>query len=173
MEHLQRVWLASRERWPSGHLVPSPIWDLLMLQLLRPNSSNLPCPYSTFHLEYPLVLSRFCFCIQKCQKASNFHQLVLMCYICISFPASMIEPANIEQFLSSGITHAMEAQYIYTPFLTNVAWTIQQHEELPHVQDIAGKRAADGGLVEYFWRSCTKGKIHNTGAVLMVSICWS
>ena len=35
-------------------------WDLLMLQLLRPNSSNLPCLNSTFHLEYPLVLSRFC-----------------------------------------------------------------------------------------------------------------
>ena len=46
--------------YPSGHLVPSPFWDLLMLQLLRPNSSNLPCLYSTFHLEYPLVLSRFC-----------------------------------------------------------------------------------------------------------------
>ena len=30
-----------------------PFWDLLMLQLLRPNSSNLPCLYSTFHLEYP------------------------------------------------------------------------------------------------------------------------
>ena len=29
-------------------------------QLLRPDSSNLPCHYSTFHLEYPLVLSRFC-----------------------------------------------------------------------------------------------------------------
>ena len=38
-----------------------PFWDLLMFQLLRPNSSNLPCLYSTFHLEYPLVLSRFCF----------------------------------------------------------------------------------------------------------------
>ena len=38
-----------------------PFWDLLMLQLLRPNSSNLPCLYSTFHLEYPLVLSRFSF----------------------------------------------------------------------------------------------------------------
>ena len=38
-----------------------PFWDLLMLQLLRPNSSNLPCLYSTFHLKYPLVLSRFCF----------------------------------------------------------------------------------------------------------------
>ena len=37
-----------------------PFWDLLMLQLLRPNSSNLSCIYSTFHLEYPLVLSRFC-----------------------------------------------------------------------------------------------------------------
>ena len=37
-----------------------PYWDLLMLQLLRPNSSNLPYLYSTFHLEYPLVLSRFC-----------------------------------------------------------------------------------------------------------------
>ena len=30
-------------------------------QLLRPDSSNLPYLYSTFHLEYPLVLSRFCF----------------------------------------------------------------------------------------------------------------
>ena len=38
-----------------------PFWDLLMLQLLRPNSSNLPCLYSTFHFEYPLVHSRFCF----------------------------------------------------------------------------------------------------------------
>ena len=38
-----------------------PLWDLLVLQLLRPDSSNLPCLYSTFYLEYPLVLSRFCF----------------------------------------------------------------------------------------------------------------
>ena len=36
-----------------------PLWDLLVLQLLRPDSSNLPCLYSTFHLEYSLVLSRF------------------------------------------------------------------------------------------------------------------
>ena len=38
-----------------------PFWVLLMLQLLRPNSSNLSCLYSTFNLEYPLVLSRFSF----------------------------------------------------------------------------------------------------------------
>ena len=42
-----------------------PFWDLLMLQLLRPNSSNLPCLYSTFYLEYPLVLSRFCFVVRN------------------------------------------------------------------------------------------------------------
>ena len=48
------------------HILPDtwfhpPFGDLLVLQLLRPNSSNLPCLYSTFHLEYPLVLTRFCF----------------------------------------------------------------------------------------------------------------
>ena len=59
--------------YPSGHLVPSPYWDLLMLQLLRPNSSNLPCLYSTFHLEYPLVLSRFCFAHFWNKSSINLH----------------------------------------------------------------------------------------------------
>ena len=49
-----------------------PFWDLLMLQLLRPNSSNLPYLYSTFHLEYPLVLSRFCLVILRCQNYMMF-----------------------------------------------------------------------------------------------------
>ena len=39
----------------SGHLIPSPFLGLCW------DSSNLPYLYSTFHLEYPLVLSRFCF----------------------------------------------------------------------------------------------------------------
>ena len=39
--------------------------------MLRPNSSNLPCLYSTFHLEYPLVLSRFCFVIFSCFNTQN------------------------------------------------------------------------------------------------------
>ena len=34
-----------------------PFWGLAC----APDSSNLPCLYSIFHLEYPLVLSRFCF----------------------------------------------------------------------------------------------------------------
>ena len=54
--------------YPSGHLVPSPIVRLAcapnvetrFLELARSPSFSL---YSTFHLEYPLVLSRFCFII--------------------------------------------------------------------------------------------------------------
>ena len=33
-----------------------PFWDLHAFQFLRPDSSNLSCFYSTFHLEYPMVL---------------------------------------------------------------------------------------------------------------------
>ena len=51
-----------------------PFWDLLMLQLLRPNSSNLPCLYSTFHLEFLLVLSRFCL------EPSSVHYLICKGY---------------------------------------------------------------------------------------------
>ena len=56
-----------------------PFWDLLMLQLLRPNSSNLPCLYSTFHFEYPLVLSRFCsiYCPHSLNKVSIERQICL------------------------------------------------------------------------------------------------
>ena len=61
-ESQKRIYVASQQgtlTLPDTWFRP-PFWDLLMLQLLRPNSSNLPCLYSTFHLEYPLVLSRFC-----------------------------------------------------------------------------------------------------------------
>ena len=54
-----------------------PIWDLLMLQLLRPNSSNLPCLHSTFHLEYPLVLSRFYFDLMQSFFFWNAYQNLL------------------------------------------------------------------------------------------------
>ena len=56
-----------------------PFWDLLVLQLLRPNSSNLPCLYSTFHIEYPLVLSRFCFKVPG--KGAFFFSSVWQMYI--------------------------------------------------------------------------------------------
>ena len=55
------VWTGLRQWQLVPNFLRPPFWDLLMLQLLRPNSSNLPCLYSTFHLEYPLVLSRFYF----------------------------------------------------------------------------------------------------------------
>ena len=36
-----------------------PFWDLLVLKFLRPDSSNSPCLYSTFHIEYPLFFLDF------------------------------------------------------------------------------------------------------------------
>ena len=51
-----------------------PFGDLFVFQLLRPDSSNLPCLYSTFHLEYPLVLSRFyslTACVAQCDVIFN------------------------------------------------------------------------------------------------------
>ena len=47
--------------YPSEHVVPSPFWDLLMLKLLGLVFPNLPGLFSTLSLEYPSVLSRFCF----------------------------------------------------------------------------------------------------------------
>ena len=71
-----------------------PFLDLLMLQLLRPNSSNLPCLCSTFHLEYPLVLSRFCLqiTIKKCSKTvtSGFAFLVSTIYESMHIPKEKI-----------------------------------------------------------------------------------
>ena len=63
------------------------IRDLLMLQLLRPNSSNLPCLYSTFHLEYPLVLSRFCSYMLwdiELKLCNNVLQIKFKCCISVS-----------------------------------------------------------------------------------------
>ena len=66
-------------------LFRSPFWDLLMLQLLRPNSSNLPCPYSTLHLEYPFCLKILRYEIQNwlvkfCWKKVPFDVLSMKIY---------------------------------------------------------------------------------------------
>ena len=51
MEHLQRVWHASRERLTPLHTwFRPPFRDLVKLQLLRPVFLIMPCLYSTFHL---------------------------------------------------------------------------------------------------------------------------
>ena len=61
MEHLERMWQASRKRYtlPDAWFRPH-FWDLLMIQLLRPGFLNLPYVNSSFCIEYPSVLSRFC-----------------------------------------------------------------------------------------------------------------
>ena len=76
-----------------------PFWDLLMLQLLRPNSSNLPCLYSTFHLEYFLVLSRFYF-IKK--TTQHFYPSVRKSRSSVNlFPVHLINMASSEKIWSS------------------------------------------------------------------------
>ena len=52
-------------------------WELLLLQLLRPDSSNLPCLYSTFHLEYPLYFLDFAFNKYRDDQLGNFLRYVL------------------------------------------------------------------------------------------------
>ena len=53
-----------------------PSWDLLVLQLLRPDSSNLPCLCSAFRLECLLVLSRFCLGTNRKCYSSKLQNLV-------------------------------------------------------------------------------------------------
>ena len=86
-----------------------PFWDLLMLQLLRPNSSNLPCLYSTFHLEYPLVLSRFYFETTQIilgEKSCNLSSVFLMYFSkldrnMVDFWLQRREKARAFQFLQA------------------------------------------------------------------------
>ena len=61
MEHLQRVWLANRERLPFRTPGSVPLFDLLVLQLLRPDSSNLPCLTRLFTLNTPWNFLEFAF----------------------------------------------------------------------------------------------------------------
>ena len=59
-----------------------PLWDLLVLQLLRPDSSILPCLYSTSHLEYPFVRSQFsCHCLYGIIYSTIFKKQVSFCII--------------------------------------------------------------------------------------------
>ena len=60
---------------------PSAFWDLLVLQLLIPDYSNLPCLSSTFHLEY---LSRFCFMLSRfCFMLYSLNKIVFVLF-CLS-----------------------------------------------------------------------------------------
>ena len=61
-----------------------PFWDLLVLQLLITDSSNLQCLYATFHLEYLLVRSRFCFRLLLFQVKST-HNRAVMEYVYVVF----------------------------------------------------------------------------------------
>ena len=74
-----------------------------MLQLLRPNSSNLPCLYSTFHLEYPLVLSRFCFLSSNIPSSPAYgvviSQLIRYARVCSSYKCFILRTRRLSSKL--------------------------------------------------------------------------
>ena len=60
MEHLQRVWLASRERLPSGHLFPSPFWGLAYAPIDETSFTELVISFSRlFTLNIPRYFLNF------------------------------------------------------------------------------------------------------------------
>ena len=71
MEHLQRVWLANRERLPFRTPGSVPLWDLLVLQLLRPDSPNLPCFTRLFTLNTPWYFLDFAFVSKETTVSLN------------------------------------------------------------------------------------------------------
>ena len=88
-----------------------PLWDLLLLSLLRPDSSNLPCLYSTFHLEYSLVLSRFClhtkellFVILFTLVSNKFYLLNALCALYAG--ASCTDSSSEEQYKSPDVDNS-------------------------------------------------------------------
>ena len=72
--------------YPSGHLIPSHFFwgggDLLMLQKLRPVFKNLPCLFSTFHIDYPSVLSRFLFISWIITYLVSSRPYIEICLVC-------------------------------------------------------------------------------------------
>ena len=54
MEHLQRVWHASRERLPSGHLVPSPILGLANALIVETKFLQIAMSLLDFSRRIPL-----------------------------------------------------------------------------------------------------------------------
>ena len=60
MEHLLRVWHANRESLPFRIPVSVPLFGLAWASNVETIFLELFCLYSAFHLEYPLVLFRFC-----------------------------------------------------------------------------------------------------------------
>ena len=135
-----------------------PFWDLLMLQLLRPNSSNLPCLCSTFHLEYPLVLSRFYFKL-RCdgnaicnvlQIASKFYHLKILKR---RKKIDKRQNASLQSYLTmnSARHQSIRARYVKVPINT----TIVQNAILPpHFCEIRGGGALKPIRPSVYWFVC-------------------
>ena len=77
MEHLQRMWHARRNAYPSGHLVTSSFLGVAYAPIVETSFTKLAVSFLDLLLEYPLVLSRFfmipipIFCVLKFYKSTS------------------------------------------------------------------------------------------------------
>ena len=92
MEHLQRVWHASTARLPFR----TPGSVSLVLQLLRPDSWNLPCLYPIFTLNTPWYFLDFASYLIILYNHNSMRYDIISCVVSIlyekAFDASAAEP---------------------------------------------------------------------------------
>ena len=108
--------------YPSGHLVPSPFWDLLMLQLLRPNSSNLPCLYSTFSSRIPL--GTFSILLKNATPKCKIWTYTIYSWFAMKLPLRILFFLKLTSLIccvkKSVDFHSMSHTYIYIRFGYNI-----------------------------------------------------
>ena len=67
-----------------------PFSDLLIRQMLSPLFPNLPCLFSTFHLEYPSILYRFCIKMLSRLFFWNIHSIAVSRFSMIFLQSGLI-----------------------------------------------------------------------------------
>ena len=77
----------------------NPFYRPYFLKLLRPDFSNLPYLYSTFHLEYPSILSRFYFTIKITMLCISKNNSVHTANLLIGYTMTSEIPVNVNTTL--------------------------------------------------------------------------
>ena len=111
------LWVVSiaGNAYPSGHLVPSPFLELACAPIVETRFLELALFYSIFHLEYPLVLSRFCY--NNNQSTFNFHLLTFL--ESMSMYGHFTEINRPLRSLDSSLRNNLNFKFI---FIVHIGW---------------------------------------------------
>ena len=130
-------------------------WDLLMLQLLRPVFPNLPCLFSTFHLEYPSVLSRFC-SSHICQIKRIYHYTPEENNRIYHYtPEGKRESHPSVHDLQSTARLAECCRPFRIP-ITGLVLNVSFWPELEHKMAFVYARKDDVAVASFWWQACNK-----------------